>query len=431
MKSNFQIIILVVFFITGVLGVLVFSEIIPLDFGKDAELGQGSVVIWGTESASTLSPIFEEFNNTNKTFYVQYVQKFPETFNQDLLEALASGQGPDMFFLPDDLVLSYSNKIFTIPYETYPIASFKANFASAGEVFTTSNGILAFPLTVDPLIMYYNRSVLDANNIIYPPKTWDELTELVPKLTVKDDLNRITKSAIALGQYSNVDHAKDIISAMFMQSGNQIIAERNGVLTSVLEDPGRRTDIDKVLEFYTNFTDPVHPMYSWNKSFDNSNEVFSREDLVFYLGYASEFESLFNRNPNQNFFVAPMPQIKDAQFKLTGAQVTGVAISAFSKNFNTAFIAASRMATGDFAQKLAIALNIAPARRDLLAQAPKDAYSPTFYSGALYARSWLDPSPKDTDNIFRSMIDNVLSNKFSPVEAIKDASSKLSLLLIK
>lgn len=430
MKGYFQIIILIVFIVAGILGVLVFSGAIPI--GDDSQTaGQGIVVIWGTEGAQAILPLLEDFNDANPAFVVQYVQKFPETFNEELLEALASGVGPDMFFLPDNLALSYNNKIFTIPIESYPIASFKNNFAQAGEVFTTSKGILAFPIIIDPLVMYYNRSILDANNIVYPPAYWDEFANLVPLLTEKDDSNRIIRSAVALGQYSNVAHAKDIISTLFMQAGNPIVAERDGSFISVLNQNVGTYNLSSVLKFYTDFTDPLQSVYSWNKSFPNSKDAFSSENLAFYFGFASELESLVNKNPNQNFFVAPMPQIRGAPYKLTGARVTGIAISAFSKNFNTAFIAANLMASGDFASKFSTALGVVPARRDLLALRPQDPYSPTFYSSALYAKSWLDPSPADTENIFRGMVDGVLSNNFSIINAIADASAKLGLLLIK
>ena len=93
--------------------------------------------------------------------------------------------------------------------------------------------------------------------------------------------------------------------------------------------------------------------------------------------------------------------------------MTGISLLASSKNFNTAFLAASLLATGDFASKFALATGVAPARRDLLKIKPLDAYSPIFYDSALYARSWLDPSEKDTDNIFRNMIDGVLSNNLT------------------
>ena len=81
--------------------------------------------------------------------------------------------------------------------------------------------------------------------------------------------------------------------------------------------------------------------------------------------------------------------------------------------------------------KLARNLRVVPARRDLLAIKQNDAYSPIFYSSALYSRSWLDPSSKDTDDIFRRMIDGVLSNSLNVGAAVLNAHVKLSLLLNK
>ncbi len=143
-------------------------------------------------------------------------------------------------------------------------------------------------------------------------------------------------------------------------------------------------DLGSILKFYTDFADPLKSVYSWNKSFSSSEDVFSAENLAFYFGYASELQSLVNKNPNENFLVTPIPQIRNSSFKLTGAHVTGIAISSFSKNFNTAFTAAGLMANGSFASRLANALGIAPARRDLLNIKPTDAYLPIFYNSAFY-----------------------------------------------
>jgi len=429
MKGNFQIIILIIFIAAAIFGVLVFSGAIPLGSGGEGSLG--TVVLWGTIPAQAIAAPLEDFNNANPTFTVNYVQKSVDTFDRDLLEALASGKGPDMFFLPDNLAFSYANKIFTIPYGSYPLSTFKNVFAGAGEVFLTGKGILAFPMSIDPLMLYYNRSILDANGVIYPPSTWEDMSNLVPVLTKKDDSNRILKSAVALGHFSNIVHAKDILVALFMQAGNPIIKEENGVFISTLNRPIGNYNLPSILKFYTDFADPNNPAYSWNRSFSGSGDAFSKEDLAFYFGYAGEFRSLVNKNPNQNFFIAEMPQIKNSNFKLTGARVTGLAISSFSKNFNTAFTAASLMATGDFAHKFATATGVAPARHLLLAIIPADAYSPIFYRSALYARSWPDPSSKNTDNIFGTMVNAVLSNTLSTTDAIRDASSKMSLLLFK
>jgi len=427
--KNFQLIVLIIFIVAAILGVLVFSGAIPIGNSSTGSLGK--VVLWGTIPNTVISSTIKDFNDANQSFIVTYVQKSADTFDQDLLEASASGTGPDMFFLPDNLVFHYADKIFTIPYQSYPLASFKNNFAGAGEVFLTSNGILAFPMSIDPLVMYYSRSMLDANGVVYPPAYWDEMTNDASLLTKKDDSNKIIKSAIAFGQFSNVTHAKDILATIFMQAGNPIIKEQNGAFSSTLDSAVGNFNLPSILKFYTDFANPSSAAYSWNKSFPNSIDAFSKENLAFYFGFAGELQSLVNRNPNQNFFVAPVPQIRNSNSKVTGARITGLAISSSSKNLNTAFLAASLMATGDFASKLVTATGVAPARRDLLAVIPPDAYSPIFYGSALYAKSWLDPSPKDTANIFSGMVDAVLSGNLSVTDAIKDASAKMNLLLLR
>ena len=296
----------------------------------------------------------------------------------------------------------------------------------------TSKGILAFPITIDPLMMYYNRSMLEANSIIYPPVYWDDVVNFVPLLTKKDELNKITKSTAGLGQFSNITHAKDILVAFFMQAGNQIITEKDGRFSAVLgEGSASQINLDAMLSFYTSFADPLKSVYSWNRSFPNSRDAFSADNLAFYFGYASELQTLVNKNPNLNFSVAPFPQIKNTQFKLTSARVTGIAVSNFSKNLSTALTAASLLVTSDFASQYAIITQTPPARRDLLSQKMPDAFSPIFNSSALYARGWLDPSTADTDNIFRNMVEGTLSNNFTAAEAIKDAGAKLNLLLMK
>lgn len=432
MKGNFQIILLVIFVVGAVFGVLVFSGAIDIGNSGSKDGSLGTVVLWGTMKPELISTALEDFNRANPSFIVKYVKKEAETFDRELLEALASGVGPDMFFLPDNLAYSYANKIYTIPYASYPVASFKNTFAGAGEVFLTSKGTLAFPIAIDPLVMYYNRTLLDASSIVYPPTYWDDFMSMVPLLTKKDENNKLVQSTVAMGQVSNVENSKEILSTLFMQTGNKIIKEVEGkFLASLDETFSSSINPSYMLSFFTNFSDPQKEIYSWNKSLSNSRDAFSSEKLAFYFGFASELQSLVNKNPNQNFLVAPMPQIKNTNMKVTSARVTGLAVSRFSKNLNTAITAASLMATTDFASKVSTAMAIAPARRDLLASKMSDAYLPAFYSSALFSKSWLDPSPEDTDDIFRIMVEKVLSNNMTTLDSVSDANSKLQLLLAR
>src|SRR3989338_1617647 len=173
MKGNFQIIVIVLFIAGAVFGVLVFSGAIPIG-NNDTPGALGTVVLWGTVKGENLSSIITDFNNSNPAFIVKYVEKSGDTFEN--------------------------------------------TFAGASEVFLTSKGILAYPLAIDPLVMYYNRSILDANAIVYPPVFWDEFYNLISLITKKDDSGKIIKSAVALGHFSNIAHAKDILTALFMQA---------------------------------------------------------------------------------------------------------------------------------------------------------------------------------------------------------------------
>lgn len=428
--GNFQLITIVIFIAGGVLGIMVFSGFIPI--GKNKDTGPtGTVVMWGTVKTTSLSKALEDFSRANKTFVLKYIQKDPTTFDHDLLEALASGTGPDMFILSDDLILHYQDKIMPIPYASYPIASFKTVYAGIGDIYLNSKGILALPLSIDPMMMYYNRTLFNSAGIIDPPKYWNDFETMIPLLNKKDANNKLLTSTVALGQFVNINHAKDIISMLFLQAGNEIVNEKNGTFHSTLNEQDYKNPLNlpSMLSFYTSFSDPLNPLYSWNRSLPNSRDAFSAENLAIYFGYASELGYLTTKNPNQDFYIAPVPQIKNSNMKVTFGRTQAVAVSAFTKNPATALAAAGLLASGDFADKFSSSILMAPARRDLLAVKKTDAYFPVFYNSALFAKAWLDPSTGDTDAIFRRMVENVLSNNLSVANSVSDASAKLELLL--
>lgn len=429
MHDNFKIISVVVFIAFAVLGIMVFAGVIPIGKEKVNTDLTGTVYMWGTENAGPINAYLDRFNQINQTFKVIYQQKDKETIDQELLEALAEKNGPDMFLLTDDLTHKYGDKMYTIPYTTYPLLNFKNDYISASEVFLNSKGALAFPVSVDSLVMFYNRNILDANGIVYPPKTWEEFNQAVAKITKKDDANQIQKTAVALGQFSNVKNAKDIVVSLFMQLGNPIIKTEGGFPSSAFLDGQNPDSLGAALAFYTSFADPLKASYSWNKTFPNSQDAFSSDSLAFYFGFASELPVLINKNPNQSLGVAEIPQLKNSKIRATRGRVTGIAISSATKNFKTAYGASSMLANGSFAEEFVKSLGVAPARRNLLSKKQDGLFAPVFYSSALTARSWPDPSPKETDKIFRNMIESILSNSVKPKNAITDAGERINFLL--
>jgi ABC-type glycerol-3-phosphate transport system substrate-binding protein len=430
--SNFQIILTAVFIAFVIFAVMIFSGAIPIGNKKTADNGgaTGKVVLWGTIKKESISSLLDVFNGQNKTFTVAYVAKNPLTFDRELIEALASGVGPDMILLPNDLIIRYANKLFPIPYTNIPEATFRATYAGEGDLYLGSKGILGLPLTIDPIVMYYNQSLFEGAGIAKPPETWDDIAGISALLTKKDSDLSISQSTVALGEFDNVNHAKEIISMLLLQFGNPIVSRKDAVLSSTLgvfNDSGQNPAV-RVLDFYTAFSNPTDKTYySWNKGLPNAREQFIAGKLAIYFGYASELFTIQSKNPNLAFNVAKVPQLKNAQTKITYGAMNSLAILKTSKNPTTAYIATTMMSGADFASKLAVNLSLPPARRDLLANKPQNnAYVPIFFDSALIARGWLDPMADVSTTIFRELISNIKSGRLSTQDSLGKADGQLA-----
>ena len=429
----FKVVILGIFGLFTVVAVLIFAGIIPLGKGDPSTTVKGEVTLWGTIPRDMLRGPLEIFHRDNSgSFSVDYVEKREEVFDRDLVEALASGVGPDMIFLPQDLILRHNNKIFPIPYESMSARDFQNSFIEEGELYLRDEGIISLPFSIDPLVMYWNRDIFSGAGIVRPPETWDELFTLTPQLTRSDETLNILRSAVSLGEYRNIDHAKDIISLLMMQAGTPIVTmnklgEPKSVLGesfSTLTPPAQ-----SAVRFYTEFSNSAKSFYSWNRSLPQAKDLFIAGDLAIYFGYASEHLDIQAKSPNLNFDVAVIPQTLDADRKTTFGRVMGVSVLKSSKNIQTAFFASFLLTGTDFIRLFTDENQLPPVRRDLLEAKPDRASSEVFNNSALISRGWLDPNPQETDTIFRNMIENIVSGQRRLSEAVSRADSELQELL--
>ena len=430
--SFFQTGLLVIFGFFIIFSVVVFSGIVPIFDNAPDGVG-GEVVLWGTVSASSLEKPLQELNDSNKeVFSVRYVEKNEDSFDEALVEALASGAGPDMLLLPHTLIVRHENKVSPISFESIGARAFRDAYAEEGELFLRSDGIVALPFSIDPLVMYWNRDVLTGAGRARPPAEWDEFLTLAPALTKKDGAGNIARSAIAFGDFSNIANAKEILSMLILQAGNPIVEAADGARRVALRDQrGLVTPpAQSALRFYTEFANPAKPIYSWNRSLPSAREMFAAGDLAVYFGYASERAAIRAESPRLNFDVAIVPQTRDAKRKTTFANMTGVAVLKSSRNAQTAFYAAFALAGKSFAESFAAASSLPPVRRDLLAEKPKnaDAFTSVFYDSALISQGWLDPRPQETEEIFSEMVRNVLSGRSTVSSAISEAHEAIAAL---
>jgi ABC-type glycerol-3-phosphate transport system substrate-binding protein len=399
-----------------------------------------TIVIWGTVNKSAFNS-YTDFvsKKSGNALHYSYVQLDPGTFDQTLVEALATNHGPDAILVSQETLLKQANKITFIPYESLSKANFKSAFIQESDLFLAQDGIRALPFAIDPMVMYWNRTMFTNALISQPPKYWDQLITLAPLLTKKGDTTTIIQSAIALGEYANIDHAKDILGLLLLQAGNPLVVETSlgyqSTLNATFNSSSAVLPSDTALMFYTQFADPRKDVYSWNRSMKDSKSLFLSDNLAMYLGYASELQELREKNPNLNFDVAMVPQPRPQEGRqpitITHGRIYGLALLRASKHPQDTFNALNALVDKASITYWSQISNLPAVRRDALNPDPADVASSIFANSALISRGWLDPDRQATDQIYKNLIESVTSGRALYNEALLDADQKIQDLIDK
>jgi multiple sugar transport system substrate-binding protein len=388
------------------------------------------VTLWGSVDSGIMGGFLSQATLANRdTVNVTYVEKEASALESDLVIALSRGQGPDMILLPQDLILSQQDKFYPIPFTSYSERAFKDAFIEEGELFLTPDGIIGLPLLVDPIVMYWNRGIFSNANVALPPTSWTEFYSLAPKIIQKDSSDNITQALIAFGAMNNVAHAKDIISLLSLQAGTSLVVrdDRGYLKSSFADQNGGLVPAEQAVNFFTEFSNPVKPAYSWNRALGSDRNMFISGRLATYFGFASELAAIRAANPNLNFDVAPVPQI--AGRKVTFGSMQAIALLKSSKNISASFVAAQTLTSQAQQAQWVKASGYPPVHRAMLAVLQGSAYTSVFYDAALVSRAWLDPNSAGTSRIFQKLVEGVTSGRVRTSEGVRDASQEISSLL--
>jgi ABC-type glycerol-3-phosphate transport system substrate-binding protein len=425
--SKFQIGVIAIFVICIGLGVALFANYKSSDQQDSIPV----ITIWGTFPASTFASYVQQINSSRETqFSVNYVQKALGSFDKDFIETLARGQGPDVILVPQEMVSKHADKLVPIPYNVLTERDFKNSYISEAELYLTSQGSLGIPLTIDPLVMYWNRDIFSNAGIAKVPVYWDEFTTAIGKINQKDTNSNIRRSTLALGEFNNVTHAREILSTLFMQAGNPVTA-RGEVIQSTLGDrayAGTQSSTPAIT-FFTQFSNPQNKQYSWNRSLPSSKSWFLSGNLATYFGFASELRDIREKNPNIDFDVAPLPQARGGKNRVTYGSMYGFSIVRTATDQLGAFSVLQILTAPDSLALLSNLMYLPPVRRDMIATGSTDPYQVIFYDSALISKSWLDKDPSKSNLIFQNMIESITSGRVDVHTAVNTASDSLDLYL--
>ena len=164
-----------------------------------AEGDRTEVVIWHTftnDQEAMLQTLAEEFNNSQDQYTV-VVQSQPYSgFENNVLNAVKEGVGPDMIIYYASTVANYidANLVADLGKYVYDeeigIEGFDAALPSAilAEASSFSDGVMhCIPLTTSGPILFYNKDLF-AQAEVEVPTTWDEMYEVAQTIYDKTDV---------------------------------------------------------------------------------------------------------------------------------------------------------------------------------------------------------------------------------------------------
>ena len=422
---------LVVVFILLIAGSLVFLKTYRAD-KTDGLPVIGTVSIWGIVPEDRFEAMLQELARANEQYNkVTYRYIEPASFSNELVNALADGVGPDMLLLSSEQLVEMRKKIAPVSFESFPKRDISTLYVDGASIFALSDGLYAYPVALDPLVMYWNKDLLATENLLEAPKTWEALVnQYTPILTKRASDRTIERSAVALGEYGNVQNSFGIISTLLLQAGtNGVTNTEEGEYRIQLNESVNQeiAPLRVTADFYTRFSRPDNSLYSWNRSFTSDRDRFISGDLAIYFGYGSEGPELERLNPNLNFDVAEVPQGATATVRRTYAQFYGLAALKTSDNLSGASLALKGLSQQSVVERFAREYNLVPALRSSVAVGSNDIYGRITYKSASVAYGWLNPNRPGTDNALQTMTRDITENRSDVSSAITDALERLEL----
>jgi len=382
-----------------------------------------------------------------------------DEYEEELLQAFARGEGPDIFALHNTWLGEYKDLItplpasLTIPYtevkgtlkketittlreeKAITVQEMKNNYVDAvsSDVILpyqpdpkkdAENKIFAIPLYVDTMVLYSNTDILNTANIAEPPATWQEFQNQVKTITKIDTNGNITQSAAAFGFGENVERSIDILSVLMMQNG--AIMERNNKATFSEKTEDGRVPASEALRFYTDFANPVKEVYTWNSEMTGSFDAFVNGETAFFFGYSYDLPLIKQQAPKLEYRISALPQIENAK-TVNFANYWAWTVSKATKNSKWAWDFIQFAAKENNVKNYLEATVRPTALRGLIAEQAENADLSVFANQLLTAESWYHGNDSNVvEEAFIYLIDNTVASGLELEDLIRETQNKVN-----
>ncbi len=371
-----------------------------------------------------------EYQAAHPRVRIEYTKKNIENYEEDLIDALASGNGPDIFSINNAWLPKYQDKITPAPQKVFSFNDYKNTFLDViTEDFTKDNQVYGTALSVDTLALYYNKDLLGSAGFASPPKTWEELGRQVRNITKQNDRGYFTVSGVAMGTSGNVNRSQDILYLLMLQSGVQAWStdKTRPTFAQPVTKNGKQIFPGALgLSYYTSFANPNSANYTWNTQSDYSIDAFANGRAAFLYGYSFTRDTIIDKAPNLNFDVAPVPQVNLDDPRVNFSNYFGEVVSKQSKNSEIAWDFLKFITTKEKLSKYYTVYKYPSSRKDLVETQTQDPKLSVFAYSGLTAKQFYRPDQARVDTIMLKAIDNVVLTGMRVDQAISQAEQQVS-----
>lgn len=417
---------------------------------------------WGVwHDPEDIAPLISDYRAMYPYVRINYRKFRFEEYEKELLEAFAEDRGPDVFSIHNTWVNEYRPKLAPLPGQTRVarrivegeirkrervIAEVKNSILPkdvpavfpevvAEDVIWTEtvNGsrtqnIYGLPLSLDTLVLFYNRDLLNNANIPQPPRNWEDFINHIQLLTQRDDEGNILVAGAAIGTADNVTRFFDILSLLMMQNGTQMATKQGDVLfgempagSDLPAPPGR-----EALRFYTSFAQIDSSVYTWNNDMPNSLDAFIAGQAAYFFGYSYHIPIIESRASKLNFDIVQVPQVYE-QNRTNYANYWVESVSKKTENINHAWNFVQFITSQQEASKYIESAERPTALRSLINQQLNDPDLDIFADQILTAKSWYRGKDAEAaELVFKDMVNAVLEGE-TVKEAIDLAVNRISI----
>jgi multiple sugar transport system substrate-binding protein len=424
----------IILFAVGGLVLVVIIAVVMMNPFKEPTPAPATLEVWNVFDDSDIwDPLINKYKTVAPNVTINYSKKSIISYEQDLVNALAAGRGPDVLFIHNTWLPKHENKLAPAPATLISTKRFGELFADvASQDFVNAGKIYALPLSIDTLALFYNKDLLNSAGITMPPRTWTEFNSAVEKLTQRDSKNNILQSGAALGAAKNINRSTDILAALMLQSGAKMVndsRDRAAFDETVTTQEGTFNPGRQALIFYTNFASPGLKVYTWNQYQKYSIDAFVEGKTAMMLSYNYQLPLIKARAAHLEMDVAPFPQISSTSKKVTFANYWAPAVSLGSKNQNEAWKFLTWLASPEISRQYLEIAEKPAARRDLIEEQKSNKDLGIFADQALTAKSWWEKDNLAIEGIFAEMIESVNTGKLTAENALRQAAAQVNLLM--